>query len=99
MSASLPAPIPWPPVERSPRREGRRPGRSRQGGAMSESGSSAATRRQVLQYGSAAAVMPGLAAAGATRTSAATAASAVVDHGETVSPFPHVWERVVGGDW
>ncbi|MEV5751791.1 hypothetical protein AB0L00_28570 [Actinoallomurus sp. NPDC052308] len=62
------------------------------------------TRRQMLAGGAAAAgsvlgaelLGAGTAKAAGTRS---TGARAVVDLTEPSSPFPHVWERVVGGDW
>jgi xylan 1,4-beta-xylosidase len=58
------------------------------------------TRRQVLQYGGSAAAAAALTgvSAGAARANA-PAATAVVDLTKPASPFPHVWERIVGGDW
>jgi xylan 1,4-beta-xylosidase len=56
------------------------------------------TRRQVLQYGGAAAAAAALAGLPATAR-AATAPTALVDLGRPATPFPHVWERAVGGDW
>src|SRR4051812_46798109 len=58
------------------------------------------TRRQILQYGGsavAAATLAGITTANA--RAAATGASALVDLNKPAAPFPHVWERVVGGDW
>jgi uncharacterized protein (DUF1501 family) len=57
------------------------------------------TRRQVLQYGGSAAAAAALTgvSAGAARANA-PAATAVVDLTKPASPFPHVWERIVGGD-
>ncbi|MEU0068753.1 hypothetical protein ABZ027_04200 [Streptomyces sp. NPDC006332] len=62
------------------------------------------TRRQILLTGAAAAgtalgselLDAGPAAAADTSS---TAASAAVDLTRPTSPFPHVWERVVSGDW
>ncbi|GAA4623191.1 cellulase family glycosylhydrolase [Actinoallomurus vinaceus] len=62
------------------------------------------TRRQMLAGGAAAAgsvlgaelLRPGTAAAAETRS---TGAQVIVDLTKPTSPFPHVWERVVGGDW
>jgi xylan 1,4-beta-xylosidase len=59
-------------------------------------GAAVPTRRQVLQYSGAAMAVPALSAAG---TGAAAAASGVVDLRAAASPFPHVWERAVSGDW
>jgi xylan 1,4-beta-xylosidase len=54
------------------------------------------TRRQVVQAG-------GVAAAGALlgvgSARAASTGRAVADLTQPAVPFPHVWERVVGGDW
>ena len=54
------------------------------------------TRRQVVQYGGAAVTAAALLGAGSAR--AATTARGVVDLNQPAAPFPHVWERVVGGD-
>ena len=54
------------------------------------------TRRQVVQAGGAAAA-GALLAVGSAR--AASTARGVADLTNPAAPFPHVWERVVGGDW
>jgi xylan 1,4-beta-xylosidase len=56
------------------------------------------TRRQVLQYGGAAAAAAALAGLPGTAR-AATTPTALVDLSRPATPFPHVWERAVGGDW
>lgn len=55
------------------------------------------TRRQVLQYGGAAIAAGAMLDVGSAR--AAGVGTGVVDVTRPTSPFPHVWERVVGGDW
>ena len=55
------------------------------------------TRRQVVQYGGAAVAAGAL--LGAAGAQAATTARGIVDLNQPAAPFPHVWERVVGGDW
>jgi xylan 1,4-beta-xylosidase len=55
------------------------------------------TRRQVLQYGGSAMVAGPLVEGG--EAHAATAPRGVADLTGASMPFPHVWERVVGGDW
>jgi xylan 1,4-beta-xylosidase len=58
------------------------------------------TRREVLQYGgSAAAAAATLAAFPAAARAGSPSPSALVDIGRPAVPFPHVWERVVSGDW
>ncbi|MEU5642066.1 GH39 family glycosyl hydrolase [Streptomyces milbemycinicus] len=63
------------------------------------------TRRQMLLGGAAAAgtalgsELLDAAPAAAAGTSSTATAQAVVDLTRPTSPFPHVWERVVGGDW
>ncbi|MGO4428037.1 hypothetical protein AB4Z54_57315, partial [Streptomyces sp. MCAF7] len=63
------------------------------------------TRRQMLLGGAAAAgtalgsELLDAGPAAAAGTSSTATAQAVVDLTRPTSPFPHVWERVVGGDW
>ncbi|MHB9856895.1 GH39 family glycosyl hydrolase [Streptomyces sp. YIM S03343] len=62
------------------------------------------TRRQIVLGGTtaaAAALTSGLAGQGAAWAdgAATVGAQALVDLTKPKSPFPHVWERVVGGDW
>jgi xylan 1,4-beta-xylosidase len=60
------------------------------------------TRRGVLLGGAAAAgaaFTSNLLGAGAASAALASGPQAVVDLSRPTSPFPHVWERVIAGDW
>src|SRR3954469_10904734 len=67
------------------------------GGVRSEGDGSGLTRRQVVQYGGAAVAAGALIGAGS--AGAATTSRCEVDLTKPTTPFPHVWERAVGGDW
>lgn len=57
------------------------------------------TRRQILQYGGAAAAAAAVASLPVATARAAAGTTAVVDLTQPPTPFRHVWERAVGGDW
>lgn len=58
------------------------------------------SRRQILAGGAAIGLNTALSGSGVARAAGASAAPQItVDLTRPASPFPHVWERVVGGDW